>query len=139
MAHLINGFETGIVFKGLEGSAITFPEKLKPRCDKSPVRPIFVLVATDGTKEDALWGFACFKIVDVNEGDNLVSLFLGFLYLRVCKLDEAFDNDLDAGNTSILRYVFVLHKAFFGSTALAHVHAKLHKAEHNRLQGSKWG
>ncbi len=63
---LVGHFETSIVAKDVESSAVGLPEELEPRGDEDAVGTVLVLVGANGAEEHALGGLGLFEIVDVD-------------------------------------------------------------------------
>lgn len=121
MTYLVYSLKPSVVLEGLQSCAIALPQELEPWRDKSPVRPVFALVPTHSSEQDTLWRLARLQVIHIREGDRLLGLLLRLLHLRVRKLDEASDNDLDGCDAAVLRDVLVLHQPFLGGAALTHV------------------
>lgn len=131
VAYLVNGLEACVVLQGLKSGTITLPQEFQPRRDESTVGPILILVTADSTQKDTFRSFASLEIINVDEGNDLVGLFLRLLHLCICKLHKAFNDNFDACHAGVLGDVFVLHKTLLGCAALTHVDAKLDKPKHD--------
>ena len=130
---LVDALQTGIVFERLEGGAVALPQELQPRCDQCPVRPVLRLIPTDRAQQDTLRCLARLQIVHIHRY-RLVRLLLRLLHLRVRKLDEAADDDLDRRHVRILRDILILHESLLRGAALAHIDTELDKPQHDRLE-----
>lgn len=135
--HLVNHLQPGVVLQRLKRGAVALPEELEPRRDERAVCAILALVAADGAKEDAFRRLSRLQVVNVGKRDSLFRLRLRRLHLRVCKLDEAVDDDFDRADVGVLGNVLVLHETLLGSATLAHVDAKLDEADHDRFERRK--
>ena len=131
--HLVDVFQPCIVLQSLQSGAVTLPEELEPRGNKSPIGPVLGLIPANGAEEDGFGSLTCLKIVDV-ESDGLVGLFLCFLHLCVGELDEAVHDYFDGRYARVLSNILVLHEAFFRRAAFSELDTELNKPEYDGLE-----
>lgn len=131
---LVENFEPGVVAEDVERGAVRLPQEPEPGRDEGAVGAIAALLLADGAEEDALGGLTGLEVLDLGGDDSvdggglvdggslkLIDLGEGLGELGAALLEELLDDDLYAGDGSVLGDVLVHVETLLGGAALAEV------------------